>query len=95
MWVTGFPKREVKLTKKVKSKNEPAWLDPANDRKTPYTEDELDLFVDGFINSMDDGGEDMIKEMGEEEARKTIKEGFRKMDERYIGNMKVDNPSIN
>ena len=34
--------------------DEPAWLDPANDRKTPYTEEELELFVDGAISSMHD-----------------------------------------
>ena len=42
--------------KKEKNKNfeEPDWLDPKNDRKTPYTEKELDMFVDGVIDNMKD-----------------------------------------
>ena len=42
--------------KKKKNKNvkEPDWLDPKNDRKTPYTEKELDIFVDGLIDNMKD-----------------------------------------
>jgi len=40
--------------KKKKNKNvkEPDWLDPKNDRKIPYTEKELDIFVDGLIDNM-------------------------------------------
>ena len=38
----------------MSSAKEPAWLDPKNDRRTPYTEEELELLVDGFISSMDD-----------------------------------------
>ena len=29
---------------------EPDWLDPANDRKTPYTEEELKEFAEGFMD---------------------------------------------
>ena len=32
---------------------EPEWLNPANDRKTPYTEKEIDIFVEGFITGLD------------------------------------------
>ena len=28
---------------------EPDWMNPANDRKTPYTNEEIEEFVDGFI----------------------------------------------
>jgi len=42
--------------KKKKNKNikEQDWLDPKNDRKTPYPEEELDIFVDGLIDNMKD-----------------------------------------
>ncbi len=67
---------------KMSSVKEPAWLDPRNDRKTPYTEEELELFVDGFISSMDDivDWESMVNEVGEKRAREILKEGFRRMD---------------
>jgi hypothetical protein len=29
--------------------DEPDWMNPANDSKTPYTYKEIELFVDGFI----------------------------------------------
>ena len=35
-----------------KRSTEPEWLDPRNDRKTPYLEQELDLLVEGFVSSM-------------------------------------------
>ena len=31
---------------------EPDWLDPANDRKTPYTDEELKEFAQGFTDGM-------------------------------------------
>jgi len=41
--------------KKDKSTNkEPDWLDPANDRKSPYNDEEIEIFVDGFIRGLDD-----------------------------------------
>jgi len=52
-----------KLTKKNKTNDEPDWLDPTNDRKTPYTEEELDLFVEGFISSMDIEWEDLVSKL--------------------------------
>lgn len=66
----------------MSSAKEPAWLDPKNDRRTPYTEEELELFVDGFISSMDDiiDWKNMVNEVGEKRAREILKEGFRRMD---------------
>ena len=34
--------------------NEPDWINPANDRKTPYSDAEIDVFVEGFIIGLDD-----------------------------------------
>lgn len=69
-------KKDISLDK------EPAWLDPNNDRKISYKEEELELFVEGFIAGMDDIEEwkKMVSEVGEKKAREILKEGFRRMD---------------
>ncbi len=74
--------------------DEPAWLDPVNDRRTPYTEEELEQFVDGAISSMDDveAWNKLVAEHGEKKAREILKEGFRKMDERNLINMEPVGP---
>ena len=61
---------------------EPDWLDPRNDRKTPYSEQELELFVEGFVSSIGDvaAWKQMVEEVGEVKAREVLKEGFRRMD---------------
>jgi len=73
--------------KKKKNKNvkEPDWLDPKNDRKTPYTEKELDIFVDGVIYNMKDvkSISKAIDEEGLLETRSILKQAFRKMDPYY------------
>ena len=78
--------------KKKKNKNfeEPDWLDPKNDRKTPYTEKELDMFVDGVIDNMKDvkSINKAIDEEGLLATRRILKEAFRKMDPYYT---KMDN----
>ena len=33
---------------------EPDWMNPANDRKTPYTDEEIDTFVENFIRGLDE-----------------------------------------
>ncbi len=74
--------------------DEPAWLDPASDRKTPYTEEELELFVDGAISNMDDveAWNNLVAELGEKKAREILKERFRKMDEKSLSNMEPMGP---
>ncbi len=71
--------------KKNKDVKEPDWLDPKNDRKTPYTENELDIFVDGVIDNMKDvkSINKAIDEEGLLETRRILKEAFRKMDPYY------------
>ena len=34
--------------------SEPSWLDPRNDRKTPFTDAELDVLANDFIANMAD-----------------------------------------
>ncbi len=68
---------------------EPPWMNPENVRKTPYTEEELEEFAEGFISNMNDLEEvsDMIKQKGIDSAKGIVKEGFRKQDERNLTNM--------
>ena len=69
----------------------PDWMNPANDRKTPFTEKELDEFVEGFIVSMDDVEKlrDMIANDGIDKVRERLKDAFRKRDEKNLINMDV------
>jgi hypothetical protein len=83
------------MSKKKETDSEPSWLNPSNDRTTPYSEEELDLFVKGFIDSNKHQWRNLVSEMGENKAKEKIKDGFRKMDERYISNIDVDETFIN
>lgn len=70
------------------SDNEPDWMDPANDRKTPFTEEELDTFVEGFILGL--GDQDwlsMKSQHGEQKAREIIRAAIGKGDENNLANM--------
>ena len=71
---------------------EPPWMNPENDRKTPYTEEELEQFAEGFISSMNDIAEvkSMIDRQGEEKVKEILKEGFRKQDEKNLINIDVE-----
>jgi len=71
---------------------EPDWLDPRNDRKAPYTEEELREFAQGFMESMDDAAavKKLIQQEGRENAEKVIKEQFKKKDEYNLDNLGPD-----
>ena len=72
---------------------EPEWLDPANDRETPYTEEELDRFVEDFILGLDDQEWlSMKSKFGEKNAGKKIRAGFEKKDERNLINITPKGP---
>jgi hypothetical protein len=49
-------KPEVVMSKPTKTacSEEPDWVNPANDRETPYTEEERDAFVEGFVLGLDE-----------------------------------------
>ena len=68
----------------------PDWLNPANDRKTPYTNAELELFVDGFIEGFDVEWEDLKLKFGESIARQKIKDGFIAKDANNLLNIEPD-----
>ena len=62
--------------KKRPISSEPAWLDPRNDRKTPYTVAELDRLTDDQIAMMADTAawRDLVAEFGKQRARETVKQ---------------------
>ena len=66
-------------------------MNPANDRQTPYTEEELEFFAEGFITSMGDTEtlKSMIDKEGIDKVKEAVKEGFRKRDERSLVNIKL------
>ncbi len=73
---------------------EPSWVNPKNDRKTPYTEDEIEEFAEGFINSMSDTAalQSLIEQVGMRRAREIVKESFRRKDELNLANMDIHTP---
>jgi hypothetical protein len=79
----------IVMNKKDKgSDKEPDWMNPANDRKTPYTEEEIDAFVEDFIIGLDEQEWFSItSEHGEAKARKKIRTAFVNMDENSLVNM--------
>jgi hypothetical protein len=80
------------MSKKDEDKGrEPDWMNPANDRKTPYTDEEIELFVDGFILGLDDHQWLAMKEeLGEVKARQKIRAGIIHMDENNLINITPD-----
>ena len=58
--------------------SEPAWLDPCNDRKTPYSDAELDRLTDDQIAMMADTAawRDLAAEVGKLRARDVVKQGL-------------------
>ena len=64
------------------------WMNPANDRKTPFTEEELDTFVEDFILGLaDQEWLSMKSQHGEQKAREKIRAAIRKKDENNLANM--------
>ena len=62
--------------------NEPDWLDPKNDRKTPYTDEEIEMFVDGFIEGHPEEFKQLESDDGPNTARVILRKRFREMDPR-------------
>ena len=64
------------MTERKQTGDEPAWLDPRNDRKTPYTDAELDRLTDDHIAMMADtpAWRDLLAEVGKQRAREVVKQ---------------------
>ena len=77
------------INKKDNGSNKiPDWINPANDRKTPYTEEEIDTLVEDYILGLDEQEWlSITAEHGEEKAREIIRTAFVSMDENSLVNM--------
>ena len=64
------------MPSKTKYENEPGWLNPANDRKTPYTDAELEQLASDFLAMNKDVAhwKDLIARVGELEALAVVKQ---------------------
>jgi len=73
------------------SDKKPDWMNSANDRKTPYTDEEIDTFVEDFILGLaEQEWLSMTSEHGEEKAREKIRAAFVKMDVRNLVNITTE-----
>jgi hypothetical protein len=72
-----------------------AWLKECNDRKTPFTEAELDRFVEDFLASMGDvqALREMFDSEGIDKVKSLLKQRFRRQDENNLVNMHVTGPA--
>jgi hypothetical protein len=89
-WPLAAIKPKVIVMNKVDnvSDKEPDWMNPTNDRKTPYSEEEVDTLVEDFILGLDDQEWlSMISEHGEKNAREIIRATIVKMDENNLVNL--------
>lgn len=68
----------------------PDWLNPANDRKTPYTEAELDTLAADFIamNGDTPAWRTLVAKVGEQEAVAEVKKRLAARDPRSLINLK-------
>ena len=76
------------------NQSEPAWLDPRNDRKTPFSDAELERFTDDFIARMGDvkAWQNLIEDVGELKARENLKARIAAQDEKSLINWDPTGP---
>jgi hypothetical protein len=79
---------------KTQASSEPSWLDPRNDRKTPFTDAELDALTDDFIARMADtqAWQELVSEVGEQQAREVVKQRLAAQDANSLINWQPDGP---
>jgi len=82
------------MEEKRPTSSEPAWLDPHNDRKTPYTDAELDTLTDDHIAMMADTAawRDLVAEVGEQRARDVVKQRLAGRDPNSLINWQPGGP---
>ena len=82
------------MTKKPQTSSEPAWLDPRNDRKTPFTDSELNVLADDFIARMADTRAwlDLVAKVGKQQARDVVKQRLAAQDANSLINWKPGGP---
>lgn len=74
---------------------ESAWLDPRNDRKTPFSDAELNVLADDFIAGMVNtkAWMDLVADLGEPKARDVLKQRLAAQDANSLINWQPDGPS--
>ena len=82
------------MKEKPPTSDEPSWLDPRNDRKTPYTDAELDRFTDDHIAMMANmpAWRDLVAEVGKQRAREVVKQRLAAQDANSLINWRPDGP---
>lgn len=72
----------------ARDESEPDWLDPANDRKTPYTDAELDRLASDFLAMNKDVAvlKALIARVGELEALAVVKQRLAARDPKSLIN---------
>jgi hypothetical protein len=77
------------MSQKTNTPAEPDWLNPANDRKTPYTDAELDRFAMDFIAMNRDVPvwRNLIAKVGEQEAIAVARQRLAARDPRSLLNL--------
>lgn len=71
--------KEQEKNKKEEQTDIPSWLNPEHDRKEPYTDEELDVFVEHYLEDWVDLPEwkNLVDKIGLEAAKQTLKDGLR------------------
>ncbi|MGC2395855.1 MAG: hypothetical protein WA579_07650 [Rhodomicrobium sp.] len=85
-------KQEQEMHKKIGTSSEPSWLDPRNDRKTPFTDAELETLADDFIATIADtpAWQNLVAEVGERQAREVAKKRLAAQDANSLLNWRPD-----
>jgi hypothetical protein len=82
------------MKEKTQTTSDPSWLDPRNDRKTPFTDAELDALADDFIARMADtqAWQGLVAKIGEQQAREVVKQRLAAHDANSLINWQPDGP---
>ena len=86
---------ELDMMDKKQMSDDPSWLDLCLDRKTPFTDAELDILADDFIARMADtqAWKDLVAEVGEPKARVDLKQRLAAQDAHSLVNWQPGGPS--
>jgi hypothetical protein len=74
--------------------SEPSWLDPSNDRKTPYSDTELDRLTDDQIAMLADtpAWRNLVADVGTHRAREIVKARLAGRDPNSLVNWQPSGP---
>ena len=83
------------MKEKTPTASEPSWLDPRTDRKTPFTDAELDVLADDFIGRMADtqAWRELVADLGAPKAKSVVKQRLAAQDANSRINWQPGGPS--